>query len=740
MAKVTRRGFLRTVVITAGAAGAGPAFLGCEDPSRPTAEVFPQSIASGDPRADSIVLWVRALPEIETEDAALKLEIAADADFSIRLTLSATDFVAAADHDHCARIKVTGLSAGATYFYRFEHAGTRSNVGRFRTAAATTNAEDVRFAFVSCQDFVGRYYNTLLRLLDDAHDDLAFIVHLGDYVYETTGDPLFMMTGSPRTVTLRAPEEAIALGDPASPFYAARSVSNYRDLYRAYRSDPILQRLHERFAFICIWDDHEFSDDSWQDHGTYTDGVLDEQDTDRRTNADQVYFEYMPIAREDEGEGALALERAQLYPNTRLYRSFRFGAHVTLAMTDYRSFRPDHPVPEDAFPGQIVVDEGALRTTLGVLEDDGDLPEGQTAVEAFDEGGFHTYVDLGAPAYADHAAALEILLTAGYAARGVPADRAAVLAARYAQGNVDAAILQNMIEENRASLPAALQGASAIDPTDVTLPRGVPWAMLAKGGLTGQLGARYLVVQRAYDIIQAFRTRVENDTAHDDVFGNAQEVWLSQTLAASDATWNLVGNSVCNTSLVLDLGPFAAALPPGLPPERYYLTVDHWDGFPERRRRLMRDVYGPANAVLLAGDIHSSYATEFPADPEGNRVIELTTPAVSSATFHDLLLNTANSVPAIRDSGVADDVVNALGPFVLNAFEPLKMAEPNLHGVAVVTVGATELRADFHFLPPELAADDHYDDPAAIAGQWRTASFTVAKENGKNGPLTPVES
>ena len=34
-------------------------------------------------------------------------------------------------------------------------------------------------------------------------------------------------------------------------------------------------------------------------------------------------------------------------------------------MTDYRTFRPDHLVPEDAFPGKIVMDRATLESVLG---------------------------------------------------------------------------------------------------------------------------------------------------------------------------------------------------------------------------------------------------------------------------------------------------------------------------------------------------------------------------------------
>ena len=57
-------------------------------------------------------------------------------------------------------------------------------------------------AFVSCQDYIGRYYNSYLAM---AKEDLDFFVHLGDYVYETTGDPSFQTSGG-------APDRKVVFG------------------------------------------------------------------------------------------------------------------------------------------------------------------------------------------------------------------------------------------------------------------------------------------------------------------------------------------------------------------------------------------------------------------------------------------------------------------------------------------------------------------------------------------------
>src|SRR6185295_9498300 len=98
----------------------------------------------------------------------------------------------------------------------------------------------VKFAFVSCSDYIGRYYNSYVAL---AQEDLDFWVHLGDYIYETTGNPTFQNTTG-RTIKFTEQDNAIPLGDPNAPYFAAKNLSNYREIYRTIRSDKALQKVH----------------------------------------------------------------------------------------------------------------------------------------------------------------------------------------------------------------------------------------------------------------------------------------------------------------------------------------------------------------------------------------------------------------------------------------------------------------------------------------------------------------
>ena len=197
----TRRSFLQVIAVSAATLDACSSDGDASPPGPSPLEgraYFPQSVASGDPKPDSVVLWTRVIdPGGGAGDLTLTLEVAKDARFA-EPVVRTPGLVAPASHDSTVRVKVVGLSARTTYYYRFvyERGGERwgSQVGRTRTAPSASDESVVRFAVASCQDFVGRYYNAWqqLRNLDE---DLDFVVFLGDYVYETTGDPSFMSPG-----------------------------------------------------------------------------------------------------------------------------------------------------------------------------------------------------------------------------------------------------------------------------------------------------------------------------------------------------------------------------------------------------------------------------------------------------------------------------------------------------------------------------------------------------------------
>lgn len=343
MFDLLRRSFLRSFVV----ATASTALVACGDddpPEEPPStdpedqdRVFPQGLGSGDPTPSSVVLWVRVEPEAETGPIAVLVEVAEDEAFESLVLSESYDVTG--DSDHALRVKVTELGAFTPYFFRFTARGVQSIAGRTKTAPAPDSDQKVRFAFASCQDFIGRYYHSWKALA--AEPDVDFVLFLGDYIYETNGDPDFQESGSDRGITI---EDGIELLEDDPNVKAASSLADYRGIYKQYRRDPDLRAVHARFPFITIWDDHEFANDCWQDHATdFNEAQGDEKSPDRRHAASQAWFEYQPADVE-------FLADAAPPDDLRIYRKLRFGKHVELVLTDQRSYRSDHVIPEGADP------------------------------------------------------------------------------------------------------------------------------------------------------------------------------------------------------------------------------------------------------------------------------------------------------------------------------------------------------------------------------------------------------
>jgi len=354
---MNRRDFLRLAAVTV-ATSAVP-LAGCGDTSSAAplstdpadvARVFPQGIASGDPTWESVVLWTRV--EGAASGDRIGYEIALDEAFTqvVARGEASTD----ADRDHTVKIKPVGLSPYTTYWYRFVGLGVASPVGRTRTAPEPGQDVPVRFAFASCQDFVGRYFHSWRALVERHADDLDFVVHLGDYVYETDGDQDFQTPGEGRSITL---PDGLALGEAQGSGRAAVTLADYRSLYRQYRNDEWLKRAHQLFPFVNIWDDHEFGNDCWQDHTTHFDEKQgDEKSTAQREAADRAWFENQPAD--------VAYAEGASFPNDiRIYRGLRWGRHVEMFMIDDRFYRADHLVPEG--PIDLEVGKFSANSSLG---------------------------------------------------------------------------------------------------------------------------------------------------------------------------------------------------------------------------------------------------------------------------------------------------------------------------------------------------------------------------------------
>lgn len=705
-----RRRFLKTLVVSAAAVpfvGGWPramAMGGMDDAARTRALAhFPQSVASGDPRPDRVLLWTRA-PAADGADVPLRLEVADDAGFT-RLRVQ-RELRAEAAADHCVRVRVTGLEPGRAYHYRFlrqvEGVWQASPVGRTRTAPAKGDAASARFAVLSCQDYGGRWYNSLLPLLDEAPD---FLIHLGDFIYETIGDPRFQSEQGARTIRFDDIAGALPVGKKDAHFLAARSLDNYRQLHRTVRGDEVLQKLLESAPLVAIWDDHEFADDCWGDASTYLNGITGEADPGRRRNAEQAYFEYLPVdveVGEVDAEGQSRVDVARLYPQTRLWRELHWGRDLQLLLTDHRSHRPDHAIPEDAFPGALAFDAEAIARLLPASGFDPAIAASQLL----------PYLDLDDKQWQPLRKPLRRALTHGYADAGLDKRAAAQRADAAARGKVAVFVIRTILTRYNAAVPGFMH--AELPPAEGDYPRGLPWLALGKQALFGEVGSRYFVVKDAFDLLQALRAA---EAAAAPTYGPAQAAWLRDALAQPAPRWRVLASSVAMVPMVLDLSrPEIGA--PALMQRRFYLNLDQWDGFGRERDGWIAGMDASGGALVLSGDIHSGFATQL-----GARTVEFTTPAVSSTPLHDMMLNTAQRDPANAEAGIRlTEQLEALLP----VGDPrIRYVQTRRHGHLLIEVAGDALQARFFELPSEACQQRLYDAPAQVRAMGRTRRFAV---------------
>lgn len=269
---------------------------------------FSLGVASGEPTSDGIVLWTRlALKPFEgggmqNENIEVNWTIAEDEPLK-RVTRKGKA-VAAPSLGHSVHVEVGGLKPGHWYWYRFDAGGEASPVGRFRTAPTANSTDRLRFAVASCQQWTQGLFTAYQHM---AEEDVDLVLHLGDYIYEQGYDGPVRKEGHEEIFTL----------------------TEYRNRHALYKSDPLLRKAHERFAWASVWDDHEVSNnyaDDKQEKGQPRDQFLE-----RRASGYQAYYEHMPLRRASIPAGS----------KMSLYRRLQFGKLMRLHMLDTRQYRSD---------------------------------------------------------------------------------------------------------------------------------------------------------------------------------------------------------------------------------------------------------------------------------------------------------------------------------------------------------------------------------------------------------------
>ncbi len=765
---------------------------------------FPQSVASGDPTHDSVVLWTHLVAGDGNENRVLGLTVTAEGDLGMvgstaRLEganlYSGPAVPAPNSYDGCAKVRVTGLAPNRFYYYQFTYEDNEtprhSAIGRTRTAPEASDSAPIRFAVFNCSDYSGRYYNTLKHLNEQEAENLNFVLHLGDYIYETTADPSFQTVDDERSIAFSEPEKAIQFAS----FLAAKSLSNYRDLYKSYRSDPHLLRAHELFPWVVIWDDHEYSDDNYGITATYFDGKVAEANAERKRSAEQAWMEFIPadVGLDASGNG-LSIGSESLYPNTKIYRALNFGKNLDLILTDSRTKRPDHLVPENAFPGAIAMDQEASRQTVEAVRGAGTFPFVRNLFDPyFNIDGEQSYFGqpaansaLPSPAFAgtpfeglNFKQALTAIVTQQAAQElaelpqgQTPSPSAADYAAAEVKGNLSAGWVNTLFEV--AGFPQPLP-ESELD----RMERGVSYFFLGKTANFSDLGSRYQLVNESFELYagytyQAFlasRGALGRDQAF---YEPEQQAFLQNALQSSVAggrAWRVVGSSVPFSPIRLNLSdlPEGVSLPntgkivgetvgtqnvPQEIPAEFMvdllINADELAGFPNFRRGIV-DNLAVADAIVLSGDIHASMLGENAA-ANGEKVIDFTAPSSSSSNFRRAFSRALQTIEGLiapgyrttlKDPSIQfefhgkEEFLSHIDKIVVHNSPEISYLNTETHGYLVAEADADSFAAEYREIDVHnIALDRANDVPAGLNAVFTRRPYSVSK-SGADLILTP---
>jgi alkaline phosphatase D len=292
---------------------------------------FSLGVAAGDPASDGFVIWTRLAPDpmerhggMPLSNVPVEWEVSPDSGF--REIAAQGTVLARPELAHAVHVEVAGLQPDRPYYYRFTAGGERSLRGRARTLPGPgARVDALKFGVAGCQHLESGYYGAYRHM---AREDLAFVYHYGDFIYEYQQDYLF-------------PD-----GLPVRPVrrYAQRALFDLTDFRLAYSQtllDIDQQAVRAQHAHLASFDDHEVINDWVSDvdnwrldlPGNNPDATPGDVFMLKKAAAMQAWYEHMPVRRALLPRGGMVA----------MHREFRYGDLMAMQLLDTRQYRDDQP-------------------------------------------------------------------------------------------------------------------------------------------------------------------------------------------------------------------------------------------------------------------------------------------------------------------------------------------------------------------------------------------------------------
>ncbi len=282
---------------------------------------FYHGVASGDPLDDAVIIWTRITPDDFTSPVLVSYKMALDT--GMTNLVSEGSMLTDNTRDYTVKFDVTGLSPDTYYYFEFSGLGSNSVRGRTKTAPIG-NVDSLRFAVVSCANLEAGYFNVYDVV--SQRNDVDAVLMLGDYIYEYEEGGY---------------SQDLSIDRVFDPTHETVSLDDYRLRYSVYHMDQALQKLHQNYPWICVWDDHESANDAYTDGAENHDGS-EGLWSDRKLDAQRAYFEWLPI-------------RQKAQNNFEIYRKFEYGNLLDLIMVDTRLHGRNEQGVNENDPGRTLL-------------------------------------------------------------------------------------------------------------------------------------------------------------------------------------------------------------------------------------------------------------------------------------------------------------------------------------------------------------------------------------------------